>query len=378
MKLFTKRLRAVAGGAALILSAACGDDPIGPRSLADPQATTAQLAALDDLFDVEVLNSFTALSGDISPAAAPQVGALSAAVRASNPLNRAGALRPYSQSIEQAQVLRQLVPALAEAAIIPPEYLGKTFEWNLTTHQYDLTARTGAPSDGVRYILYAIDPLTGFPADPLVEVGLVDLIDQSTSATSKLLIRVAGVGGTPVYVEYTITVSATLVSGRIAAAGYVTNGAGAPDTLRFAGVVTVSGTQTSATVTQDVSFDVNSRDIYIRNVERVTLTETTITLRVNFRFEHGDEVVTLAALFDVDQVSQTATGRVTVKVNGGLFATCSAEVSASSYTVTCEGADADGLNADEEVALQAIADAVGTVTEIFLGLFGPVITVSAP
>lgn len=378
MRPFTQRWCTVAGGAALLLAAACGDDPIGPRSLADPQATTAQLAALDNLFDVEALNSFTALSGNISPAAAPRLAGMRAALQASNPLDRSGALRPYSQDIKQAQVLRQLLPALAEAAIIPPELRGKTFEWNLTTDQYEATARTGAPSDGVRFILYAIDPLTGFPADPLVEVGYVELIDQSTSTTSKLLVRVAGVGGMPVYVQYTITISATLVSGRIAAAGYITNGAGAPDTLRFEGVVSVSATQTSATVTQDVSFDVNSQDLHIRLVERVTLTETTITLRLNFRFEHGEEVVTLAAVFDVDQVGQTATGSVTVRVNGGLFATCTADIGPSSLVVVCEGADADGLNADEEVALQAIANAVANVTEIFGGLFSPAISVAGP
>jgi hypothetical protein len=367
----TARLAAV--GLAIGLVAACGDDPIAPQSLADPVATTAQLAALDDVFDAEALNSFTALSlnGDISPAAAPQLKALRAAVRASNPLDRSSLLRPYGRRIEEAQVLRQLVPTLANAAIFPPEALGKTFEWNLTNSLYEPTARTGAPTNGIRFILYAIDPFTGLPADPLVEVGYADLMDESTTSTTKLHVRVAGVGGTPVYVDYTVTVSATLTSGRITSTGRVTNGATSPDTLQFAGVVTISATETSATLTQDVSLDVNSQDVHIRSVDRVTLTETSITLRANFRFEHGDEVVTVAAVFDVDEFTGTGTGTVTVRVNGGLFATCTAEFGAGSAAIVCEGADQDGLNADEEVALQAIADAVAKVSEIFAGLFGP-------
>lgn len=360
----------------LVLAAACGDDAVGPQSLADPQATTAQLAALDDVFDTEVLNSFTTLSGDISPAAAPQLAALRAAVGATNPLDRTSALRPYARSIAQAQALRQLVPTLAEAEIIPPQLLGTTFEWNPTNSAYEPTARTGAPSNGVRFILYAINPLTGFPADPLVEVGYVDLMDESTSSTAKLHIRVAGAGGAPVYVDYTVTVTATSTSARVAAAGYVTNGATSPDTLRFTGVVTVSGSATSATLTQDVTLDVNSRDIHIRSIERLTLTETSITARVDFRFQHGDEVVTLVAQFDIDNVSGNATGTVTVRVNGGLFATCTAEVTADTVTIVCQGADADGLNADEEAALQAIADAVAKVGEIFLGLFSPALSVA--
>lgn len=365
--------RLAAVGLAIGLVSACGDDPIGPQSLADPVATTAQLAAFDDVFDAEALNSFTALSltGDISPVPAPQLKALRAAVRVSNPLDQSSMLRPYGRRIEDAQMLRQLVPTLANAAFIPPEALGKTFEWNLTSSVYEPTARTGAPTNGIRFILYAIDPFTGLPADPLVEVGYVDLMDESTSSITKLHVIVAGVGGTPVYVDYTVTITSTLTSGRIAAAGYVTNGASSPDTLGFSGVVTVSATQTSATITQDVSLDVNSQDTHIRSIERITLTDTSITLRVDFRFEHGDEVVTVAARLDLDPVEQTGSGTVTVRVNGGLFATCTAEGSPTFVTVTCEGADADGLNADEEAALQAIADAVGKVGEIFLGLFGP-------
>jgi hypothetical protein len=360
--------RLAAVGLAIGLVAACGDDPIGPRSLADPAATTAQLAALDDVFNAEALNSFTTLSltGDISPAAAPQLKALRAAIRASNPLDGSSMLRPYGRRIEEAQLLRQLVPTLANAVIFPPEVLGKTFEWNLTNSLYEPTARTGAPTNGIRFILYAIDPFTGLPADPLVEVGYVDLMDESTSTTTKLHVQVAGVGGTPVYVDYTVTIS----SGRITSTGRVTNGATSPDTLEFAGVVTISATQTGATFTQDVSLDVNSRDLHVRSVDRFTLDGTAFTLRTNFRFEHGDEVVTLLAVFEGDLFG-TATGTITVRVNGGLFATCTGEFGAGSATMVCEGADQDGLNVDEEAALDAIGNAVARISEIFDGLFFP-------
>jgi len=53
------------------------------------------------------------------------------------------------------------------------------------------------------------------------------------------------------------------------------------------------------------------------------------------------------------------------------MATCTVTATANTYNLTCQGADADGLNADEEEALQAIGDAVGRVQEIFNGLFGP-------
>lgn len=360
-------------GLALGLVAAACKDSVAPKSLANPLATTAQMAALDTLFNASALNSFSALSGEIAPVAPARLATLRALAAVSNPLARSSALRPYAQGLESARMLRQLVPTLTDANaadLFPPEVDGKTFEWNITTDVYEPTARTGAPSAGVRFILYAIDPFTGMPAEPLVEVGYVDLDDESTATVAKVHVTVAGVSGSPVYVDYRVTLeSLSQSSARITTTGYLTNGASSPDTLRFNGVITVAGNATSFSVTQDVTLDVNSRDLHIRLWEKVTLAET-ISLRVFFRFQHGAEVVTLEGALEVDDVGNVA-GTITVKVDGGMMATCNVTATASTYNLTCQGADADGLNADEEEALQAIGDAVGKVQETFNGLFGP-------
>lgn len=358
-----------------VLTAACTDS-IGPKSLADPQVTTAQLASLDMLFDTAVLESFSALSPDIGPTlAAPAFSKSLALATAANPLSEHTALRPYVGRIESARRMSQFVPSLsgtAATAIFPPEVVGKTFEWNTTNFAYEPTARTGAPATGVRFILYAVNPLTGFPADPLVEVGYVDLKDESSGSTSTLHVTVAGSGGAPTYVDYTVTLaSVSASSARITTAGYITNGAASPDTLRFTGTVDVSGSTTSVSITQNVALDVNSHDIHIRNFERITLTETTVSLRISFRFEHGGEVVTLDGTLDFDQATETASGTTTIRVDGGLFATCTVEAGPGSFSQVCEGGDADGLNADEVEAIQALGTAIAKVTEIFAGLFGP-------
>ena len=361
-------------GLALGLVAAACKDSVAPKSLANPQATTAQMAALDTLFNASVLNSFSAVSGEIAPVAPARLATLRALAAVSNPLARSSALRPYAQGLESARVLRQLVPTLTDANtadLFPPEVDGKTFEWNVTTDAYEPTTRTGAPSTGVRFILYAIDPFTGMPAEPLVEVGYVELADESTATVAKVHVTVAGVSGSPVYVDYRVTLeSLSQSSARITTTGYITNGASAPDTLRFNGVITAAGNAASLSVTQDVTLDVNSRDLHVRLWEKVTLTETTIGLRVFFRFQHGAEVVTLEGALEIDDLGNVA-GTITVKVDGGMMATCNVTATASTYNLTCQGADADGLNADEEEALQAIGDAVGRVQEIFTGLFGP-------
>lgn len=354
-------------------------DAVGPKTMANPQATTAQMQALDTLFDISVLNSFSAVSGQIAPVAPARLATLRTLAALSNPLARSSALRPYTSGLEAARMVRELVPTLTDAstaALFPPEVIGKTFEWNDTTDMYEATARTGAPSTGVRFILYAVDPLTSMPVEPVVEVGYVDLDDESTASLAKLHVTVAGVGGTPVYVDYTVSLgSVTSSSARISTSGYITKGAASPDTLSFNGSITVAGNESSVSVTQDVHLDVNSRDLHIRHFEKITLTQSTASLQIYFRFQHGAEVVTLDGTLAFDDIAQTANGTLVVKVDGGLMATCTVAADANSYNLTCQGADADGLNADEQAALQATGDAVGKVQEIFNGLFGPPIGV---
>ena len=357
----------------LAASAACKES-IAPKSLANPQATAAQMAALDTMFDVSVLNSLSALSAEITPVAPARLATLRALAAVSNPLGRSSLMRPYTKGLESARMLRQLLPALTDAnaaALFPVDVAGKTFEWNVTTDVYEPTARTGAPAAGVRFILYAVDPLTSMPVEPVVEVGWVDLADESTASVAKLHVSVAGSGGAPVYVNYVVSVEGGTGSARITSTGYITNGASSPDSLRFNGLISATGNASTVTVTQDVTLDVNSRDFHVRLWEKITLTQTTLSLRIFFRFQHGAEVVTLEGGFEFDDVSGTANGTITAKVDGGKMATCTVVSDANSYSLTCEGADADGLNAEEEAALQSIGDAVGKVQEVFNGLFGP-------
>lgn len=67
-------------------------------------------------------------------------------------------------------------PALS-VRLMPDTLKGKTFEFDVVADSYEETARTGAPSDGSRFILYAVDGDGEFAA-PLEEVGYVDVTDQ--------------------------------------------------------------------------------------------------------------------------------------------------------------------------------------------------------
>ncbi len=363
-----------------VVSAACSDNAVAPKSPANPQATAAELAALGSVFNAAPLQSLSSVSTSITTSAPAPLQALALA-GSTNPLSHSTRLQPYARRIDGARMFSRLLPEMSVrgvAALFPPAFVGKTFEWNFTALQYDTTARAGAPSNGVRFILYAIDPLTGNPAGPApgTEVGYIDLIDESGSGSPKVHVIVAGLGGTPVYVDYTVTLTSQSASQvKINTAGYITNGAGSPDSLRFSGAITATASTSSISVTEDVSFDVNSHDIHVRNWQRVTFTETTFSLRISFRFEHAGEVVTLDGSLDVDEGAGTVNGTVTAKVDGGLYATCSVTGTSNSYTLTCQGADADGLSADDDSALDALGEAAGDVTSVFEGILGPAIGV---
>jgi hypothetical protein len=64
-----------------------------------------------------------------------------------------------------------------------------------------------------------------------------------------------------------------------------------------------------------------------------------------------------------------------VKVNGGKFATCSVDASAISYTESCQGADADGLNAAEVEALHHLGDGIDHASRVLTGILGPPLNV---
>ena len=374
---------ALAGLVLALVAGACGKDAIAPKSLANPTATSAQLASLDTLFNAAPLRSFSAVSGSIQPTASAPLTALALA-HAANPLTESSELRPYTRRILAARLFAQLLPrgsASATTALFPVEVVGKTFEWNATSVAYAATARTGAPATGVRFILYAIDELTGQPATPLVEVGYIDLIDESGGGSPKVHVVVAGLAGAPVYVNYTVSLTSQSSSSvKISTAGYITNGASSPDSVRFNGAISASGNATSVAVVEDVSFDVNSRDVHVRNWQRVTLTQTSpselsASLRISFRFEHAGEVVTLEGSLDADQGTSTLSGTFVAKVDGGMFATCSVTGTSNSYSLTCTGADQDGLNADEQAALHNLGDAVERIGTMFEGILGPAIGV---
>ena len=106
---------------------------------------------------------------------------------------------------------------------IPEEYAGVTFVYDVETDGYVGSELTGAPANGVRFILYAVNPVTGTPVEPLVEVGYADFTVTETASSGT--VHVIVVSGGVTYRDYAVTAAGGVSSLTVTIDGYA---AGAP------------------------------------------------------------------------------------------------------------------------------------------------------
>ncbi len=365
-------------GLALTSVVACSE-PSGPAKLMDPAATTAKLQAVSSVFAVPTIAAFTAVGDLMDPSTglAP-AGAL---LRATQPEAPRPLASGYPGSAQRYRAFTGLnLSASNTLALIHNELKGKTFEWDVATHHYAITDRLGAPADGVRFILYAVNPITHRPAEPLVEVGYVDLHDLSVDNTRSLRIVVAGVDGTPVYVDY--TVAGTVSPGQFVASanGFISNGESgdAAKTLTF----DLSATLTEASFTFNASLSLDNPATTINETTTATKGLGTVTLTIDLTLVDPSQKVQLtgtATVADQEQPQDNASaghddddGVVTVdfevRVNDQLFAT----IKGTAPDIKILGADGQPLSEDELHALRELFRLPARIFNFFQDLLHPV------
>ncbi|HUG41523.1 MAG TPA: hypothetical protein VMM12_13630 [Longimicrobiales bacterium] len=171
---------------ALVL-AAC-DGGTDPQPEYRPEETVARLdAVVGPLLDSE--NAFAALAaaGDALVAfSAEPAAALLLAGPAAEPRTGSGALRRT----------RHL---WSTRMAFPAAIVDRTLVWSTAEGRYVVSeTRTDAPEGGVRFVYYAMNPATGFPVEPLVELGHIDLTDEDVADQERLGIRVVDSGAADV------------------------------------------------------------------------------------------------------------------------------------------------------------------------------------
>lgn len=326
----------------------------------NPAGTTADLGAVSSTFESSTFASFSSFSLLFDAAlmpAAPVISASAAAldIRATTRQGmRAAAVRSAQRLAPLMSSASKTGMSASVAAAIPAEVAGKTFVYSGDT--YVMSDLAGAPANGVRFLLYAVDPVTLAPVTPLVETGYVDLVDLSSGSTSAARVRV--VSGDVEYLNYTVTVINTVSGGRVSVLGFVTDGTNQAN-------INLRATLTSnAGLTLTYSVDVPTRDFSIDLALTASgLDPETSTIGITLDVRGGNGWIHMTGQFD-----QTG-GTLNVSVSGNQFATIT-QTGAGAPVIT--GADGLPLTDEDVAALEGVFEMTNGAFTSFDQLFLPV------
>ncbi len=317
--------------ACALLTTACGDTgaPNGANPSFDAAAISGNLATVEQLLGNGVWQNLGASGG----------------------LAAATGLR----STDGVRVAR----AFLQAPQIPPSIRGTTWVLDATTLQYVAdTSRTGAPPNGVRFILYAEDSSTHLPL-PEQEIGYADLTDEGNPSSPGIALRLRAVIGGLTRLDYGVTLAAADSSATLQAAGFTTDG-----TTRMEFRVGVLGLRAADTAAAQVQFAIG---IPAGGFDATA----TLQHAVLAGDSAGAIAVTIRQGFDqVGMAAHVASGQLNAvfQVNGIPFATAQGDPA----NPVVQGMDGRPLTAGEIEALIGIHAMVGQVGEMFDRLMRPI------
>lgn len=351
-----------AAGVALVLLAAACTESTAPPSFSDPAAFNTELANVEEAFNTQLFSGFAALGVEMGPVASPAADLL----RATLPNRALDQNRP--RSVAAARTLRAMIPQFSgprRGPLISDLLYGTSYVWDVVTDQYVEETVPSGPANGVRFYVYAVDPFTDLPAEPLVEVGYADLMDESASPTALALhVRVTS-SASVVHLDYTVTVTAGTSSFAATSVGYVRNAlsGAALRRLDFSIAFTAIETATTADLSGDATFTLNgsSTSLEIHDDVNFNFTADTVTFSRDFRFRRAGEVVRVLGTLTIG--ATTITGQVSVTINDRPFVQVT--------FVNNQGTRSRTLTAEEEQLVVRALDATDTIWTAIEGFFIP-------
>ncbi len=342
--------------ATALLVVGCGEGETLPTTV-DPVEMQADIAAFEAGFSAPAIDGFAGVGYAIDNAilAAGGAASRSALLRMPAAMVVEGPAAPAVRFRDH--LLEVSTDDIANA--IPVSALGKTFVYNLSTDQYEVSGLTGAPANGVRFLLYALEPGTGIVADPLVQVGWVDITRTGTTNSLTGRIQVYAMGGTQV-MDYSATVTNAGSAPTFSVTGFAGTGVNRVEFLLTTGISVATG---SVTITWQT-------DLPARNARS----------RVQLAIGGGENpTVTIGALLraGVRKVDINGSfgffngGTLTVKIGNRLFAT----IVITEADVTITGREGAPLTPEEEETLYRIFEWFESAFEVPDILLGPLFTI---
>ncbi len=356
-----RSIHVLALGALLIASGACSkqsltspvlsSDALSPRTRAGISSVHAALAS-------------GAWQGLDALAAAPGPAQSVAAVRAILEASASGAGAAGASSLS-ASLVRDVTAGLTSrsslpnAAIIPPDQRGTTWVFDASQQRYVVDpARTGAPENGVRYILYAVNPLD-HTVLPDVEIGYADLTDEGDSTANAGSLRLRAVSHDVVFVDYQVGLVGSADAAAVGVHGTFFDG-----TRHLTFELQAQGGHTPAA---------ESQEVHARLAVPEDAFELTSAARATADLEHGTQHVEQAIDIDGHAFAIVADHagdavRATVAVNGAPFA----QVNVSGSVTVILGADGQLLPAAQREALGQLFGLFDQVSAALSRLLEPV------
>ena len=318
---------------ALALAAACSNSqgPTQDQSRFNTQKVKDGLATVEAVGASPVLKSFGSLGGQIGssvPAGAPGVDRFLGVIR-----EVTGIVRPETQAA--------LVP------VIRNTMLGKTLVYDAVAKKYVSSDRTGAPTNGVRFVLYEADA-NGQP-DPAKEIGGSDLTDEKASSPTSAGLRLKVTANGVTYLDYAFDVSGSIVAAVVNVKGYMSDGT---NRVNFEIATTGQLFGRGGTVAVDAKLEVVDKQFKI--VARATgpAGGAAGESRIDVTVTSGTDVLVIAAKLNGSTVDASLTA------NGKLFAT----ITGLAEHPVIRGDGGRELTAEEFAA-------VGEVFKVSKGLF---------
>lgn len=308
--------------------AACGEETKFLTELS-PEEATADIELTQVAFETDQTLALLDLSGSIDQALLELGGAPAlSAVVAAGPMPAPQRFSRLMESVDEVTV--------APMATIPAAAVGKTYEWNALAGSYEQTARTGAPANGVRFVLYRVDSTTFLPVEPLEEVGFADITSEGTASNPAARLTVKTTGGTTVF-EYLARVGGTQSVPSFNVQG--TAGTG-PNAATFS--LTVGVNLVSQNITADWRTAIPARGL----TTRTTLGIGEETFTINGVMQRGLRKVSIGGTLNF-----FTGGQLTVKVGDATFARITTD---DEFNTVITNAEGQPLTAEEEATLDLI------------------------
>jgi len=331
--------------AVALLFAGCSDS----TSPEDFDAAIVSEAAGDVLTSFDNNPALQAM--DFLGDAFPTFGATPSAAPAARPLDE----HDWPARIDKLRFLERIGPFLSPAdpaAIFPIDFLGGTFIYNVDTQRYEFAPdSTGAPADGIRLILYAVDPVLHRPVTPLNDIGYLDLTDESTPSADALGVLAVVEGIT--YLEYTASAVQSTSSVTFTADGYLSDGE-----TQVIFTLTHEWSETSGiTISYDVT--VPSQNVALGLDLNVNGQTEAITLEMSVQY--GNETAVLSATITEALVD----GAVTY--NGDLVV----DISGTPQQPVFTDAAGNELTSQDLQALATLFGSIGIILDGFDNLLVP-------